>query len=135
MANFAGVDYNLKINTVDMSLMCTKVTLKVSAADLETTAFGGTYRSRIGGLKDASLDVEFNQDFAASQVDALLWPLLGTVVAFELKPTSGAASATNPRYTGSVLITDYSPLDGSVGDLAKTSASWPTSGSVLRFTT
>jgi len=118
-----------------MSLMCTKVTLKVSAADLENTAFGGTYRSRIGGLKDASLDVEFNQDFAAAQVDALLWPLLGTVVAFELKPTSGAASATNPRYTGSVLITDYSPLDGSVGDLAKSSASWPTSGPVLRFTT
>ena len=135
MANFAGTDYNLKINTVDMSLMCTKVTLKVSAADLENTAFGGTYRSRIGGLKDASLDVEFNQDFAAAQVDALLWPLLGTVVAFELKPTSGAASATNPRYTGSVLIAEYSPLDGSVGDLAKNSASWPTSGSVLRFTT
>src|SRR6185312_7372338 len=118
-----------------MSAMATKVSLKLSAAELDDTAFGDTYHSRLGGLKDASMDVEFNQDFAAAQVDALLFPLLGTVVAFELKPTSSAPSATNPRYVGSVLINDYSPLDGSVGDLAKSSASWPTSGTVFRYTT
>ena len=135
MATFAGIDYSLKINSVDMSAMANKVGLKPKAADLKTTAFGSTYETRIGGLKDATLDVEFNQDFAAAQVDATLWPILGTVVAFELKPTSAAPGATNPRYTGSVLITEYTPLDGKVGDLAVLSVSWPTSGPVLRFTT
>lgn len=135
MATFAGVDYNLKVATVDMSAMASKVTFKNSAGELDDTAFGDTSHSRVGGLKDGTLSVDFNQDFAAAQVDATLWPIFGTVVAIELKPTSAAPSATNPRYVGSVLINDYSPIDGSVGDLAKVSVTWPTSGTVFRYTT
>lgn len=134
MATFAGTDYKLLVNAVDMSAMANKVTLKLAAAELTNTAFGATYNSKLGGLKDGTLDVEFNQDFAAAQVDATLFPILGTVVTFELRPTSGARSATNPGYTGSVLIKEYAPIDGKVGDLAVNSASWPTSGAVLRQT-
>src|SRR5438034_276770 len=115
-----------------MSAMATSASLPETVAELETTAFGATYRSRIGGLKDTKLDIEWNEDFAAGQVDALLWPLLGTMVTFELRPTSGARSATNPAYTGSVLISQYSPLDSKVGDLANLKTSWPTSGTILR---
>jgi hypothetical protein len=67
-------------------------------------------------------------------VDVTLFALLGTVVAFTAKATSSANSATNPEYQGSILITEYTPLDNSVGDLAKASVSWPTTGTVTRAT-
>ena len=132
MATFAYIDARIEINSVVMSAMSTSATLKVEADELEDTAFGDTYRSRIAGLKDWSVDVEFNADFAASQVDATLWPLLGTVVTFKLRATSAAISATNPEYSGSVLVTEYTPLDGGVGDLAKVSVSWPGAGTLSR---
>lgn len=134
MATFSATDYDILVNAQNMSAMATSATLNISVAELDNTAFGSTYHSRIGGLKDGKLDIEWNQDFTAAQVDALLQPLLGTVVSFELRPTSGARSATNPAYTGSVLISNYTPLDAKVGDLANLKTSWPTSGTILRQT-
>jgi hypothetical protein len=134
MATFAFIDCRLEVNSVVMSAMATSVTLKVNADELEDTAFGDTYRSRLGGLKDWTVDIDFNADFAAAQVDATLFPLLGTLVTIKLRPTTSAISATNPEYSGSVLITEYTPLDGGVGDLAKTSVSWPGSGTLARAT-
>ncbi len=135
MATFSFTDGYLLVNGSNMSPMARKLTLKTTAVELDNTAFGATYHSKLGGLKDGTLDIEFNQDFAALQVDAILWPLLGTVPTFEIRATSAARSATNPAYTGSVLVKEYSPLAGAVGDLAVTSVSWPTSGTITRATT
>jgi hypothetical protein len=132
LANFAFTDAKLLINAVDMSTMAKKVTLKTSAAELTNTPFGSTYNTRLGGLKDYTLDVEWNQDFAAAQVDALLFPLLGTVTTFEVRPTSAARSTTNPGYTGSVLIKDYAVVDGKVGDIAQMATSWPCAAPLVR---
>jgi hypothetical protein len=135
LANFAGTDYYLLLNAVNMSPMAFKVSFKLTAVELKNTAFGATYESRIGGgLKDGSLAVDFNQDFAAAQVDALVFPLFGTVTTFELRPTSGARSATNPAYTGTLFIKEYIPIDGKVGDLAVNSVTWPIAGAVTRAT-
>lgn len=134
MASFAFTDASVVINAVDLSDHVRSVTLNVEAEDLEDTAMGDTFRSRIGGLKDWSVDIEFNQDFASSEVDATIFTILGTVVTVTVKPTSAAVSTTNPSYSGSVLISEYNPLDGSVGDLATTSVSWPGAGTLTRAT-
>lgn len=134
MANLALTDAYILLNAVNMSPMARKVILKTSAAELDNTAFSATYHSRIGGLKDWAVDIEWNQDFAASQVDPLLFPLLGTVTTIEIRPTSAARSATNPAYTGSVLVSDYSPVDGNVGDLAKSTVAWKGATTLLRQT-
>jgi hypothetical protein len=132
MGAFALLDAKVVINSVNLSDHITKTTINTKAGDLETTAFGATYKARIGGLKEWSAAVEFNQDLAASSVDVTMFALLGTVVTFTAKSTSGANAATNPEYQGSVLITEYTPIDGSVGDLAKTSVSWPGTGTLVR---
>src|SRR5690242_12529952 len=99
-----------------MSPMAQQASFPIDVAVQESTAFGGGgFRSRVAGLKDAKLDITWNQDFAAAQVDALIWPLLGTTTTFEIRPTSGARSATNPAYTGSVVVSQYTPLDAKVG--------------------
>lgn len=134
MASFAFTDASVSVNAVDLSDHVRSVTLNVEAEDLEDTAMGDTFRSRIGGLKDWSIDLEFNQDFAASEIDATIFPILGTVVEVIVKPTSSAVGPTNPSFTGNVLVSEYNPLDGSVGDLATTSVSWPGAGTLTRAT-
>ncbi len=135
MAKFVATDYNVTINGANFSNDLAAVTLDITAEEQETTAFGSTFRSRVGGLKDASITLDFHQDFGAASVDATLWPLLGTNATVVIKPTSGTITATNPTYTGVFLVTEYQPYASSVGDLATLSVSWPlASGSVTRAT-
>ena len=111
-----------------------KVAINVQVAELKTTAFGQTWETRVGGLKDGTVDLDFFNDFVAANLDSIFWPLVGTVVTFEIRPTSAARSTGNPAYTGSLWIKEWKPISGNVGGLATTSVSFPTSGTVSRQT-
>ena len=135
MTAFALTDAYIVVNAVDMSEWTRSVTLPFEAEELETTTMGqGGWRSRIAGLKDGSMDLELINDYDAAAVDALLWPLFGTVVTVAIRPTSAAISTANPEYSGTVLVNQINPLDGSVGDLAVRSVSWPSAGAWTRAT-
>jgi hypothetical protein len=134
MAKFAATDYFVSINGTNFSTSLNSVELAIESDDLETTAFGETFRTRIGGLKQASLTLNFMQDFAAGSVDAILSPLLATLATVVIKPTSGTVTATNPSYTMTALVTQYSPFASSVGDIASLSVTFPVSGTVTRAT-
>lgn len=134
MAKFVATDYDITIGGTDFSASLAAVTLDVSADEQETTAFGDSFRSRIGGLKDASVSLDFHQDFGAASVDATLWPLLGGTAQIVVKPTSSSVSATNPSYTFTALVTQYQPFASNVGDLATLSVTWPVTGAVTRGT-
>ena len=134
MAKFYAQDYKITVGTADLSESIASVTLDITTDDVETTAFGSSYRTRIGGLKDASVSLDFHQDFGAGSVDALLFPLMGSTVAVAIAPTSGTVTATNPEYRFTALVTQYQPFAGAVGDLATLSITWPVSGEVVRGT-
>jgi hypothetical protein len=134
MAKFYAQDYKITIGTAVLSEDIASVTLDITSDEVETTAFGSTYRTRIGGLKDASVSLDFHQDFGAGSVDALLFPLMGSTVAVKIAPTSGTVTATNPEYRFTALVTQYQPFAGAVGDLATLSVTWPVSGEVVRGT-
>jgi len=70
MAKFAATDYSITIAGTDFSSSLNSVELSQEADDLETTAFGSSWRTRIGGLKQASITLNFMQDFGAGSVDA-----------------------------------------------------------------
>lgn len=128
MAKFVATDYKITINGTDFTTSLAAVTLDISADEVETTSFGRTYRTRVGGLKDGGITLDFHQDFGASSVDATLYPLLGTNATVVVVPTSGSVTATNPSYTGEYLVAQYQPFASSVGDLATLSVTWPTAG-------
>jgi len=135
VAKFVATDYRITINGTDFSSSLAAVTLDVSAAEQEVTAFGDTFVQRISGLKDASISLDFHQDFGAASVDATLWPLLGSNATVVIAPTAGATAATNPAYSGVFLVTEYQPYASSVGDLATLSVSWPLAdGTISRGT-
>ena len=134
MAKFAATDYKITVAGVDFSTNLNSVELSQEADDLETTAFGQSWRSRIGGLNNASVTLNFMQDFAAGSVDATLNPLLGSIATVIIQSASGTVSATQPKYTATALVTAYSPFSSSVGDIATLSVTWPVSGTVVRGT-
>ncbi len=134
MAKFVATDYKITINGANFSTSLASVELPIEVEEQETTAFGSSWRTRIAGLKSGSITLEFHQDFGASAVDATLYPLLGTNATVVVQPTSATVSATNPTYTGTYLVTQYSPFTSTVGDLATLSVTWPLSGELTRAT-
>jgi len=134
MAKFVAIDYKVTINGTDFSSSINSVDLSIESAEVETTAFGSTFTTRVGGLKSASITLDFHQDFAAASVDSVLFPLLNSLATVVLVPTSGTVSATNPSYTAVCLVNQYQPFASAVGDLATLSVTWPTSGTVVRAT-
>jgi hypothetical protein len=135
MAIFVATDFSVSINgTAALAPYLTQVELKTSANDITTTSFGSSWVTRVAGLKEGTLTLQFNQDYATGTVDATLWPLLGTQATVVIKPTSTAVSANNPAYTAIVLVTEVVPASATIGDLSTFSISWPTSSTVSRAT-
>ena len=132
MAKFAATDYKVTVNGTNFSTNLNSVELAIESDDLETTAFGGDFRTRVGGLKSGSITLQFMQDFGSSSVDATLYPLLNTLATVVIVPTSGSVTATNPSYTATCLVNSYTPFASSVGDIATLSVTWPTSGTIVR---
>ena len=135
MAIFVATDFSVSINgSTALAGYLTQVELKTSANDVTTTAFGSSWVTRVAGLKEGSLTLQFNQDYAASTVDATLWPLLGTNATVVIKPTTSAVSSANPAYTAICSVIDLTPVSGQIGDLSTFSVTWPTTGTVSRAT-
>jgi hypothetical protein len=133
MARVVLTDAVVKIATVDLSDHIASVEISVEKDAIETTAFGQTGRTRIGGLEDSSISLDFHQDFDPAEVDATVFPLVGTVVAFEILPKGTAVGTANPKFTGNLLVTEWG-FGGAIGELATKSVTWPVSGSVTRGT-
>ena len=134
MAKFVATDVKVTINGTDFSSNLAQVELSLESDDVETTAFGNSWRTRQGGLKQGSITLDWHQDFAAGSVNATLFPLFNTLATVVVTPTSGSVSPTNPSFSGLFLVNSYSPIASSVGDLATFSVTWPASGTVTQGT-
>ena len=137
MARLVLTDAYVVLASTDISQYVTSVTLSSTLDVVETTSMGSTSRTRVAGLRDNQVVLEFNQDFASGALETLIYPSdattkIGTAVAMEIRPTSAAVSATNPKYTFSALITEWQELSGSVGELATASVTWPISGAITK---
>ena len=119
----------------NVSGFATKVELNVDVVELDSTTFGSGWTTNEGGLKSGSISIDFLDDYTASTgLDAILWPLLGSSVAFEIRTDSGTVSTSNPKWTGNVRISKLPAISGGVGELAKKSVTWPANGAVTRAT-
>lgn len=115
------------------------VTINYEADMQETTAYststgvkGKTYKA---GLTNFTVDVDLNQDYAASMVDATLFPLIGSSsFTMRVAVSCTGVDAANPQYTGCVFLNSYTPITGAVGDVAGCTISLQGSGVLTRNT-
>jgi hypothetical protein len=127
-------DAYISINSNVISDHGNKAEIPVKVDNKDATTFGQSWRVRRGGLKDGNLNLTFLNDFVAANLDEIMWALLGQVVPFEIRATSGTVTTSNPKYTGSILIEEWKPITGKVGDLVEVDVSFSTSGTVTRGT-
>lgn len=132
------------INTpTDLSSMIMQVQVSMSSAELAATSFGsGGWEEKISGLANGSIALTFNQDFAAARVDALFGiggtfgfaPGQVTPYFLDVKATSSARGATNPSYVAAFLNVGGEVINGSVGDIATVTYTFPFTGRFHRLT-
>ena len=135
MAKLVLTDAFITINSVQLSDHANSVTLNYEIDSVETTAFGSTGHTFTGGLQNLSVEVALMQDYAATNVEATIYPLVGTTTTLVIKATSGATSATNPQYTiTGAYLAAHTPVAGAVGELAMTTLSF-TGGTIAKATT
>jgi hypothetical protein len=140
MARIVLTDANVLFASNDISQYITSVSLSTSYDVIDTTGISttGAARTRVAGLADNSITIEFNQDYADNALEELINGTtttngsVGLVVAMQVKPTSGATSASNPKYNFNALVAEWQALSASVGELATVSVTWPISGPITK---
>jgi hypothetical protein len=132
MAKLVFNNPKITINSVDLTDRIAQVSLDMTFAEVETTAFGNTAVTRVAGLGDHSFSASFHQDFANSEVEATIYPLLGTTTEITVKAVNTTTATDNPLYTFTVLCTEWSPVSGAVGELLTADVSWPVSGGITK---
>jgi hypothetical protein len=143
MARLVLTNVEVTVGGVDLSNHVASVTLGSTYDVIETTAFAGgnvpdAAKTRQAGLVDNSVTLEFHQDFANAgagntPVEQTIYPLLGELTTIVVQPVAGVPfGPTNPTYTFTALVSEWTPLNGAVGELATASVTWPISGMIAK---
>jgi hypothetical protein len=114
----------LSIGGSNISAYIEKIAVKGNVYDeVEMNAGGDAAKWSLPGLADWSIEVTCKQSFAAGELDAILWPVIGAAAASAIvaRHSQTARGASSPEYTGNGRIFGYSPLEGSIGARADVS--------------
>ena len=136
MAHFVLKDPFYSHDGTDLSGHVLAVNIEYDADEVEDTHAGDTTHLFLpDGLLGYTVTVELAQDLASSQVDATLFPDVGTAKTVILRNiNSGGVGATNPNYTGSMVLQSYPPIAASIGEKAVTKAVYIAAGPLSRAT-
>lgn len=135
MSTFVLTNAHVTIDGNDVSDHVSQVTLPYGCDEVDDTHMGDDTHESKAGLKTWSADIEFSQDFAASNLDSILFPLVGAAaVTIIIRPTAAVVGTGNPNFTGSAILSSYPILGGSVGDKSKTTVHFGSAGTLSRAT-
>lgn len=119
-------DVKVKVNNVDLSLYADSVDTPEEKEQIDASTFNPSgARSFLPGLSDATISVEFLQNFGSNLVHATLYPLFtsGTTFPIFVQPDSDAGtSSANPLFGGTAILSSYNGLTGGLNDVAKFTA-------------
>ncbi len=135
MAQFVLTDAYVYIGSTNYSAGVVSVTVTLAKEALDDTAMGDSARSNAMGIEANSISIEFFQDFS-SNIDTELWTAwnAGTALTVLVKPVDTTASGTNPSYSVSCMIPEYTPIDGAVGEMATFTQAFVGNAAVSRGT-
>lgn len=132
MAHMILTDCFIEIDGTEFSGDNTSVAISMSAAAVDITAMGADTKVNAGGVKEWSMALEFNGDEATT---GQFFDMIGETVPVQVRGTSAARSATNPGYVGDAVITEYTPISGSHGEVNKVQLTLVSAGPLARLTT
>jgi hypothetical protein len=110
---------DVSVNSVDLTDQCTSATFTHRFDQLEATSFGDTDRNFVKGLGNHELTLTLYMSYAAAETYATLAALVGTATNIVVKPSSGAASATNPQFTlTGGFLAELPVINATMGELS-----------------
>ncbi len=125
--------------TDDFSDLIYSITLSTVHDVLDVTPVqeGKIYKEVIAGVGTNSVSFEFYQDFDDNSLEEFFNGVgalsrVGTKVSCAVRPIDTSISASNPEYTFEALVTEWTPLNASVGQLSTIQVSWPISGAITK---
>lgn len=134
MAQIVLTNAHISVNSVVLSDRANSVTLNYEIDAVESTTFGSTGHTFVGGLQNVSCEIAFMQDFGAASVEATIYPLVGTQTTVVIKPNGSTTSSTNPAYTiSSTYLAAHTPVAATVGEMAMTTLTFQ-GGSLAKAT-
>jgi len=125
MAIFMGNKVAVIVGTSTISSFVSTVSLNREVEAVTITAMNDTVQNMIGGIEVSSISMEIFNDFAAASVNSLFEDAIGSKLAIKLIPVTGTVTATNPSYSMSCLITQWTPIAGSTDSAALASVTFP----------
>ena len=134
MSKLVLTNPKIVVDGFDLSDHCTSVTLGTVYDLFETTQMGDIAKKFVAGLEENTLSLELQQDFGVSQLESVIYPNRGLLVNCTVRPVNTTVSAVNPQYAFQVLISEWTPLSGSVGSLATATVNWPIYGAITKTT-
>ncbi len=124
MAIFMGNKVTVIAGSTTISDHVSTVSLNREVEAVTITSMNDTVQNMIGGVEVSSVSLELFNDFAAASVNSLFEDAIGSKLNIKLIPVTGTVTATNPSYTMSCLITQWTPISGSDG-AATASVTYP----------
>lgn len=119
-----------KLGTNDLSPFMDNIDFPHAADVHETTTYGKSYKTKVGGLKEASFSIGGLYDSTAvTGVETIVPPLVGTTAVFEYGPEGNAAGKV--KYSGSVVVENFNHSTP-VGDMIRWTASLQTTDTVTK---
>jgi hypothetical protein len=122
MAIFMGNKVAVVAGTTTITSFVSTVSLNREVEAVTITAMNDTIQNMIGGVEISNVTLELFNDFAAGSVNSIFEDAIGTKLALKFIPVSGTVSTTNPSYSMSCLITNWTPINGSTGGEAATAS-------------
>ena len=113
------------VGTSTISSFVSTVSLNREVEAVTITAMNDNIQNMVGGVEVSSVSMEIFNDFAAASVNSLFEDAIGTKLAIKLIPVTGTVTATNPSYSMSCLITQWTPIAGSTDSAALASVTFP----------
>lgn len=122
----------VSIGGTNLSAYVQSLDLTYEAETVDDTAMGDVFRSAAGSLKSWTANITFHENIA--NVNANLFAAVGTTVAVEFRQVNTTVSSSNPKYTGTALLTSLQLFGQSVGDQHTVPASLVAASDLTRAT-
>ena len=135
MAIYLSNGVVVTLNSVVLSDHVTMATINRVFDELEVTAMGDSAHKFVKGLEASTIQLDFLNDTAASNVLATLQAAWGTTVPLTLKQTSAVISATNPEYQTTVLVNNTQDINGGPADISTQSITFTCNSVIVVDTT
>lgn len=135
MTKIVLLDAQLSIANNNLTNYVSKIELSDEFEAKKTTNFGsGGAEENKGGLEKYEISITFLQDYDDNAIDEIMWGLRRSNSTFACRALATAVTASNPQYSGTIVITKWVPLSGNVGDVGEADVSFPGSGPLVRAT-